>query len=740
LRKGANTAMNDKNPDDNRVNGQVVPFRIVFVYAVVGALWILLSDKLLALVVQDPATITTLSMYKGWAFIALTACLLYLLIRRDCGKLQDCADQIKTNEELLLKTVHDLQKTEESLRRSERRFRSLFDDTPAVMLLIDPDTAEIVDANAAAASFYGYTKEELTRMKITELSTLSEEQVFHNLDSAKTGPQQIERRYRLRDGTVRDVEVYRAPITIEDRVFLFSVIHDVTARKHAETSHRESENRLRAITDTATDAIILVDDRKRVVYWNQTAEKMFGYASKEVLGEEMDFIVPDRYLKEHNNGFRRFAATGEGPLIGKSYEVSAIRKGGGEFPIELSISGIRLKEKWHAVGIVRDITERRSLEDQLRQAQKMEALGTLSGGIAHDFNNILMTIMGFASIIQGKIDVNDPLANKVNSILAASDRAANLVKSLLAFSRQEAMTLTVVNLPEVVEEMRKMMGQLLREDIELTITAAEPVLPVLADPGQIGQLLLNLASNARDAMPHRGVVSISTAPVDLDKEFVKTHGYGVPGRYALLTFSDTGIGMTEETRQRIFEPFYTTKEVGRGTGLGLSTSYGIVKQHKGFINCYSEPGRGTTFRIYLPVAQGEVVPTTKTEPEAIGGSETILLAEDESLVRGLVSEILQEAGYNVIEAVDGEDAVAKVRAEGEKISLAILDAIMPKKNGLEAYEEIARLRPGIRVIFTSGYPAEVFRKGNHLERDFNFITKPASPNELLRKVRAVLDE
>jgi len=716
--EGRRVVMNKTGLPGLHVIAQNTPFRVAALYALFGGLWILLSDKLLALLVQSPVTITRISIYKGWFFVAFTAWLLYLLIRQDFKQLQAAVAL---------------------LRESEERYRSLFENNPANILLVDPETAEIVDANSAAASFYGYAKEDLVRMKVSDININPVEQIFRSLAEGTAGSQTIERSHRLKNGEVRDVEVSRGPISIENKTYLFSIIHDITDRKKAEEKLRDSESMLRAITAAAADAIILLDDEMRVTYWNSAAERMFGYSRSDVMGGSIHCIVPDRYRQAHDYSYRRFVATGEGDLIGTTYEVSALRKGGGEFPVELAISAVRLMGKWHAAGIVRDISERKILEKQLRHGQKMEAIGTLTGGIAHDFNNSLTAIIGFGTLIRMKLPKDDPLVAYADNILAAADRAADLTHSLLAFSRYQPLEAKPVDLNKVVRDAEKLLSRLLREDIEFRVETPEEPMIVQADAGQIVQILMNFTSNAADAMPEGGTVILSVKLVSLDEEFVRVHGYGRRGRYALLAFSDNGVGMDEETRERIFEPFFTTKEMGKGTGLGLSSVYGVVKQHDGFINCYSEPGWGTTFSIYLPIIEGLMeLPAESVQPIAQGGTETILLAEDNMMVRGLVSDVLVQFGYTVVEAVDGEDAVAKFRERQDSIQLLLLDVIMPKKNGRQVYDEIRSLSPGMKAIFTSGYPCAVFKGAEKLEDGCIFISKPVSPPVLLRKIREVL--
>ncbi|MDI6729023.1 MAG: ATP-binding protein, partial [Thermodesulfovibrionales bacterium] len=387
-----------------------------------------------------------------------------------------------------------------------------------------------------------------------------------------------------------------------------------------------------------------------------------------------------------------------------------------------------------------NITEKKRLEEQLRHAQKMEAIGTLAGGIAHDFNNLLNVIIGYGAMMQMKMKPDDPQMEQLKEILVAGDKAAQLTRGLLTFSRKQAMEIRTVNLNDIVEGFKKMLSRIIGEDIELKITLSEKDLTAKADIVQIEQVLMNLAANARDAMPKGGTLTIETRPVRIDREFIKAHGYGEPGMYALITVSDTGTGMDEKTRERIFEPYFTTKEIGRGTGLGLAIVYGIVKQHNGYINCYSEPGNGTTFKIYIPLIK-EGAERTEEAGAAIpkAGTETILIAEDEANVRKLMADVLKGHGYKVIEASDGENAVDKFKENKDRVHLLLFDLIMPKKNGKDAYEDIKGIRHDMKAIFMSGYAKDIIRRFG-IEESIEFISKPVPPNELLRKVREKLDK
>jgi CheY-like chemotaxis protein len=369
----------------------------------------------------------------------------------------------------------------------------------------------------------------------------------------------------------------------------------------------------------------------------------------------------------------------------------------------------------------------------------MEAVGTLAGGVAHDFNNILTVLIGCGDLLRMKMRGDDPLRLYVDQMLASAEKAANLTQSLLAFSRKQQIKLKALNLYDVVKGTGKLLERVLSEDIQLKIAQAHQETVIMADPTQIEQILLNLAANARDAMPRGGLLSIETGVATLDNEFIKTHGYGERGKYALLSVSDTGIGMDETTKDHIFEPFFTTKEVGKGTGLGLSTVYGIVKQHNGYITVSSRRLQGTSFRIYLPLAVAKKTPEVPLPEKMERGTETILVAEDDSTVRTMTMDILNTYGYNTLEATDGQHAVEVFAERKEDIDLVLLDVVMPKKNGREAFEELRKIRPVVKVLFVSGYTGDVIiDKGVQSER-IDFIQKPLSPNNLLRKVREILD-
>jgi signal transduction histidine kinase len=385
-----------------------------------------------------------------------------------------------------------------------------------------------------------------------------------------------------------------------------------------------------------------------------------------------------------------------------------------------------------------DLEEQRSA--QMRQSQKMEAIGQLAGGIAHDFNNLLTAIIGFATLARMETDSEKPSAKFLDEVLVASERATHLTKGLLSFSRKQAIDLQPVDLNATVAHIEKLLRRLISEEIELVLACAPGVLPVVADPGQLDQIILNLATNARDAMEQRGVLTIETGQVEVGPRQIAGFAGLAPGSYARLVISDTGKGMDSSTAAHIFEPFFTTKEVGKGTGLGLSIVYGIVKQHGGFLEVDSSPGMGSSFLIYFPLLATEARPAPQPQPgcPSAAGNATVLVVEDAPEVRRLTREVLESQGYRVIEAVDGEDALAQFRAHLGEISLVVMDVVMPKLDGKETFAEMDRLRPGTKVLFTSGYtPDDVNRKGIRFDRD-NFLAKPCSPQDLLRMVGELL--
>jgi signal transduction histidine kinase len=388
------------------------------------------------------------------------------------------------------------------------------------------------------------------------------------------------------------------------------------------------------------------------------------------------------------------------------------------------------------------IVEQKRTEEQLRQAQKMEAIGRFSAGIAHDFNNILTIIFGYCTMMQMNMSCDDSTREKAGHILAAAERAANLTRSLLTFSRKEELKLEQINLNDSIRNVETFLRRIIGEDITLIMSLNEEDIEIFADHGHIEQVLMNLATNARDAMPDGGIFSIGTEVVEIDETFIKMHGFGTPGRYAVISVADTGVGMDEATRQHIFEPFFTTKETGHGTGLGLSIIYGIIEQHKGQITVYSEPGQGATFRIYLPIVLGNS-PADAAKAccrEILCGHETILVVDDEAAIRQYLELFLTQLGYSVFLARDGQEAIDAFREKKHEVDLVLMDVILPNKNGREAALEIRKIKSDIKIIFTSGYPYDLVHGRNLLENGEQLLMKPLTPTELAVKLRVVLDD
>jgi two-component system cell cycle sensor histidine kinase/response regulator CckA len=489
------------------------------------------------------------------------------------------------------------------------------------------------------------------------------------------------------------------------------------------------------LMDRPREAIHVVDPNGIVLEANQAAERLTGRTKPEIVGRSfLETVAPEKreeVRKRFETSLQRGGAQGEATRI--------VRPDGTTVDIEVSASVIEIAGAPLVLAILRDISEQNAMAEQLRLAQKMEAVGQLAGGVAHDFNNLLTAILGYSQILAPELRGNPEHFSAIEEIRKAGERAAGLTRQLLAFSRKQMLELRVLDLNEIVHHIQEMLSRLIGEDIQVVMNLDPALGTVRADAGQIEQVIMNLAVNARDAMPRGGQISLETANVELGETYAQTHVPVQPGPYVMLAVSDTGVGMDEATRERIFEPFFTTKEKGHGTGLGLSTVYGIVKQSGGYIWVYTEPGRGTAFKVYLPRVQVPAEALVVPEPAALPavGNETILLVEDEESVRALVRKTLEARGYHVLEAADGGEAVEIARSQS--VDLLLTDMVLPGMGGSEVAARIHDLHPQAKILYTSGYTDDVIVRRGLMERGAAFLEKPFTPTVLARKVREVLD-
>jgi PAS domain S-box-containing protein len=513
------------------------------------------------------------------------------------------------------------------------------------------------------------------------------------------------------------------------------------AHRRATAALRVSEARSRATLEAALDGIITIDQAGRVIAFNPAAEQIFAYRQADVLGHELaDLIVPPSLRDAHRRGLAQSVATGEGRLFDRRIEMTAMRADGSEFAVELIITRVVTDGQVCFTGFVRDLTTRKLLEAQFLQAQKVESIGRLAGGIAHDFNNLLTAMAGYTGLARDALPADHPAHSDLEEVQKAAQRAGSLTRQLLAFARKQPIEPHVINLDALLRDMDTLLRRLIGENIDLVIQPTPDLGHVIADPGQIEQVIVNLAVNARDAMPEGGKLTIETRNVTLDTAYAQEHLSVVEGPYILLAVSDTGTGMDAETQSHMFEPFFTTKEQGKGTGLGLATCFGIIKQHGGYIWVYSEVGHGTTIKIYLPrVYEAAEVRQPVDEQVVPGGTETVLLVEDELAVRVFAARVLREAGYTVVEASNGAEALHVVQEYSGMIHLLLTDVVLPQMGGKALATRLVAQSPSLKVLFMSGYADDAIVHHGRLETGLAFLHKPFSPAAVLRKVRETVD-
>ena len=502
---------------------------------------------------------------------------------------------------------------------------------------------------------------------------------------------------------------------------------------------------LRRLLEAAPDPMIVVDREGRMVLVNVQTEKVFGYDREELLGQRVEILIPESVRHRHPGDRSGYFANPRVRPMGADLELRGRRKDGSEFPVEISLSPIESEEGLLVAGTIRDVTARkgveealRAAEERLREGQKMEAIGRLAGGVAHDFNNLMTVVIGNGELALRDLAPDSHTWHLVKSMRDAGDRAASITGQLLAFSRKQILKEVPVDLNAIVARLERMLGRTIGAGIEVVCTLDPDLDVVKADPGQLEQVALNLALNARDAMPEGGRLTVETRNVVLDELYARQAPEVKPGHYVMLAVADSGVGMSAEVRARVFEPFFTTKGVGQGSGLGLSTVYGIVKQSRGYVDVESEPGRGTTFKVYLPKSPDPVESqVARQRADWLTGSETVLLVEDDPSVRGLTRGILETAGYTVLEAASGAEAVDVCERDSRPIDLLLTDMAVPGSGGEALAERVVRHRPGIKVLFMSGCAED--RISFEETRERPFVQKPFVGSELTRKVRAVLD-
>jgi PAS domain S-box-containing protein len=556
---------------------------------------------------------------------------------------------------------------------------------------------------------------------------------------------------RRRDGSEFPVEISLSPVTTGDGMIVLSAIRDISDRKRIEEDLRrvneeldrrksrelrDSQNRLALIVDSSQDAIIGKNLDGIVTHWNKGAEHIYGYTAQEMIGRPLSVLAPKEKSDEIPGILRKIRA---GERV-EYFESVRVTKDGRSLNVSISVSPIHDAEG-QVVGastIARNITGQKKIEDQLRQSQKMEAVGRLAGGVAHDFNNLLGIVTACSELLRSRVDANG--LEYVDNIREAAKRGASLTRQLLAFSRRQPVQNQLLDVNERLKEVSKLLRPLMGDDVEIVLLPRSSSAIVEADPGQLDQVVMNLAVNSRDAMPHGGKLIIETGVFDFDEGFAREHPPMTAGRYVMVAISDNGTGMDEATRSRIFEPFFTTKEIGKGSGLGLATAYGIIKQSGGHVWVYSEPGHGTTFKIYLPSAEEKLNGRVESHEETLPASRegvTILLVEDDPMMRRLTRQMLQEHGYRVLEAEDGRSALEVIASNATPIDLTLTDVVMKRMNGPELVLRLIESNPGMKVVYMSGYTGELVAHQG-FDTGIRLLEKPFTRADLLKTIDAAL--
>ncbi|MCP4601554.1 MAG: PAS domain S-box protein [Proteobacteria bacterium] len=652
----------------------------------------------------------------------------------------------------ITRDITERKQAEEARLVSEKRMRSLIDQSPVSIQILD-DSGNVIQANEAWEKLWGVPWEEFVKLEYNMLEDkqLVEIGLMKFLEKAYEGEvvtlpaAGYDAMTTSENGNKRWVRGSIYPIKDKSgKVVNIVLMHeDITDRRVAEEKLSSQKNFIDIAIDSLPGIFYLFTQEGKFLRWNRNFEIVSGYTADEIntMHPREFFPVEEQPLVEKR--IREVFSKGE-----SSVEANWLSKDGTKTFYFLTGTLVVVEGIPCQVGMGVDINnrviaeeERGKLESQLRQAQKMESVGRLAGGVAHDFNNLLTGITGNISLAQMDMSTDDPIYKMLGEIDRIAERAADLTRQLLAFSRKQIIEPKVINLNDLIENMYRMLGRIIGEDVEIKTLPLKRLGRIKADPGQVEQIITNLAVNARDAMPDGGKLTIETVNVNLDEEYCKKHPYVEPGKYVMLAISDNGVGMVKETQSRIFDPFFTTKAEGQGTGLGLATAYGIVKQHGGHVEVYSEIGAGTTFKIYFPLVQSKAETITRTSPlsHLPRGTETVYIVEDESMVRNIATKILTRLGYKVVSADDGLHALAAANDKGIPIDLLLTDIVMPNMNGRELAEKLHKQYPEMKVLFTSGYTENVIVHHGVLEEGLNFIGKPYTPQGLAEKVRKVLD-
>jgi len=636
----------------------------------------------------------------------------------------------------------------------------LLEALPDAIVAVDR-AGTIVQVNSQAQELFGYERDELVGQKVEMLVPESYRPQHHQHRETFTAAPKTRRMGanldlygRRRNGSQFPVEISLSPVYTKHGTLVLSAIRDISDRKriaeelrraneelHRRTAEQlgEYRSKLALIIDSSEDAIISKDLNGIITSWNKGAERIYGYTPEEIVGKHISLLAPSDRPNEIPEILRKIAG---GENI-EHYESQRLTKDGRHLDVSISISPLR-DAKDGVIGasvIARDVTAQKKVEGQLHQSQKMEAIGRLAGGVAHDFNNILAIIGACTEFLRDRIDLAAGSAQYIENIKKAIERGSSLTRQLLTFSRSSVIQPRVLDLNERLKDVGKLLRPLMGDDVEILIVSKSPAAVVEADPGQLDQIVVNLAVNARDAMPRGGKFILETRSERFDETFADQHQSMAPGKYVLLAVSDTGSGMDEATVSRIFEPFFTTKELGKGTGLGLATVYGIVKQSSGHILVYSEPGHGTTFKIYLPSADHKIGLESNSEVEAVSPRRqgtTILLVEDDEIMRALTRQLLEEHGYTVVEADDGKSALESMEAHPGPIDLVLTDVVMRRMSGPELVERLNGSHPNLKVVYMSGYTGELIAEREVLKRGITLLEKPFTRTALLNTIHATL--